>query len=41
MATKIEAVRALLDRAAAAVDDNAPEAETLVNMAKMFARKRS
>src|ERR1700693_1157879 len=37
MATKIEAVRALLDRAAAAVDDNAPEAETLVNMAKMFA----
>ena len=37
MATKIEAVRALLDRAAAAVDDNAPAAETLVNMAKMFA----
>ena len=37
MATKIEAVRALLDRAAQAVDDNAPEAETLVNMAKMFA----
>ena len=37
MATKIEAVRALLDRASAAVDDNAPEAETLVNMAKMFA----
>ena len=27
MATKIEAVRALLDRAARAVDDNAPEAE--------------
>jgi alkylation response protein AidB-like acyl-CoA dehydrogenase len=37
MATKIEAVRALLDRAAQAVDDDAPEAETLVNMAKMFA----
>ena len=37
MATKIEAVRALLDRASAAVDENAPEAETLVNMAKMFA----
>ena len=30
MATKIEAVRALLERAAAAVDDNAPDAETLV-----------
>jgi len=37
MATKIEAVRALLERAAAAVDENAPEAETLVNMAKLFA----
>ena len=37
MATRIEAVRALLDRASQAVDDNAPEAETLVNMAKMFA----
>ena len=37
MATKIEAVRALLDRAAQAVDDNAPEAETLVNMVKLFA----
>jgi alkylation response protein AidB-like acyl-CoA dehydrogenase len=37
MATKLEAVRALLGRAAAAVDDNAPEAETLCNMAKMFA----
>ena len=37
MATKIEAVRALLDRASQAVDDNAPEAETLVNMAKLFA----
>jgi alkylation response protein AidB-like acyl-CoA dehydrogenase len=37
MATKIEAVRALLERAAQAVDDNAPEAETLVNMAKLFA----
>jgi acyl-CoA dehydrogenase len=37
MATKIEAVRALLERASQAVDANAPEAETLVNMAKMFA----
>src|SRR5579884_3732324 len=37
MATRIEAVRALLDRAAHAVDDNAPDAETLVNMAKLFA----
>jgi hypothetical protein len=37
MATKIEATRALLDRAAEAVDANAPEAEMLVNMAKMFA----
>src|SRR5476649_673710 len=37
MATKIEAVRALLDRASRAVDENAPEAETLVNMAKLFA----
>ena len=37
MATKLEAVRALLNRAAEAVDDEAPEAETLCNMAKMFA----
>jgi alkylation response protein AidB-like acyl-CoA dehydrogenase len=37
MATRIEAVRALLDRAAQAVDDNAPEADTLCNMAKLFA----
>src|SRR3974390_2747628 len=37
MATRIEAVRALLSRASQAVDDDAPEAETLVNMAKMFA----
>jgi alkylation response protein AidB-like acyl-CoA dehydrogenase len=37
MATKIEAVRALLDRAAAAVDADAPDAEVLCNMAKMFA----
>ncbi|HEY5279581.1 MAG TPA: acyl-CoA dehydrogenase family protein [Pseudolabrys sp.] len=36
MATKIEAVRALLDRAAAAVDDDAPNAEVLCNMVKMF-----
>lgn len=37
MATKIEAVRALLDRASQAVDDNAPDAEMLCNMVKMFA----
>jgi alkylation response protein AidB-like acyl-CoA dehydrogenase len=37
MATKIEAVRALLERAAQAVDENAPEAEVLCNMAKLFA----
>ena len=37
MATRIEAVRSLLERAAQAVDDNAPEAEILCNMAKLFA----
>jgi len=37
MATKLEAVRALTRRAAEAVDENAPEAETLCNMAKLFA----
>jgi len=37
MATRIAAVRALLERAAQAVDENAPDAELLVNMAKMFA----
>src|SRR5258708_8139962 len=37
MATKIEAVRALTQRAAEAVDDNAPNAEALCNMAKYFA----
>jgi alkylation response protein AidB-like acyl-CoA dehydrogenase len=37
MATRIEAVRALLARAAKAVDDNAPDADTLCNMAKVFA----
>src|SRR5947209_11940314 len=37
MATKIEATRALLERAAEAVDADAPDAEMLVNMAKMFA----
>jgi len=37
MATRIEAVRALLERAARAVDDDSPDAEKLVNMAKMFA----
>jgi alkylation response protein AidB-like acyl-CoA dehydrogenase len=37
MATRIEAVRALLGRAAAAVTENAPEAEALCNMTKVFA----
>jgi hypothetical protein len=37
MATRIEAVRALLGRAAAAVAGNAPDADALCNMAKVFA----
>ncbi len=37
MATRIEAVRALLERAAGAVDDGAPNADTLCNMVKLFA----
>src|SRR6186713_2039802 len=37
MATRIEAVRALLDRASQAVDENAPDADTLCNMVKVFA----
>jgi hypothetical protein len=37
MASRIAAVRALLRDAAQAVDANAPEAETLCNMAKVFA----
>ncbi len=37
MATRIEAVRALLDRAAHAVDDNAADADMLCNMVKLFA----
>ncbi len=37
MATKISAVRALQNEAATAVDENAPDAEALCNMAKMFA----
>src|SRR5262249_6816650 len=37
MATRIEAVRALLERAAQAVDDNAPDAEMFCNMVKLFA----
>jgi alkylation response protein AidB-like acyl-CoA dehydrogenase len=37
MATRIEATRALLGRAAAAVDDNAADADTLCNMVKVFA----
>ncbi|MGE0564313.1 MAG: acyl-CoA dehydrogenase family protein [Pseudolabrys sp.] len=37
MATRIEAVRALLDRAAEAVDENAADADTLCNMAKVYA----
>src|SRR5882762_3893318 len=37
MATRIEAVRALLARAARAVDESAPDADTLCNMVKLFA----
>ena len=37
MATRIEAVRALLERASRAVDGNAPEADALCNMVKVFA----
>jgi len=37
MATRIEAVRALLDRASRAVDANSPDADVLCNMVKMFA----
>src|ERR1700722_19604956 len=37
MATRIEAVRALLAHASRAVDENAPDADTLCNMAKVFA----
>src|SRR3977135_902308 len=37
MATKIEAVRALMQHAAEAVDDNTPNADALCNMAKLFA----
>ena len=37
MAVRIEAVRSLLERAAAAVDADAPDAEVLCNMAKVFA----
>jgi alkylation response protein AidB-like acyl-CoA dehydrogenase len=37
MATRIEAVRALLHRAARAVDDGAPDQDTLCNMVKVFA----
>src|SRR5215468_1599407 len=37
MATRIEAVRALLERAARAVDQRAANADVLCNMAKLFA----
>jgi alkylation response protein AidB-like acyl-CoA dehydrogenase len=37
MATRIEAVRALLERAAGAVDEGAANADTLCNMVKLFA----
>ena len=37
MATRIEAVRSLLVRASRAVDENTPDADTLCNMAKVFA----
>ena len=35
MATRIEAVRALLDRGSKAVDDNAPDADMLCNMVEV------
>jgi alkylation response protein AidB-like acyl-CoA dehydrogenase len=37
MATRIEAVRALLQRAAQAVDEDAPDVDMLCNMVKLFA----
>src|SRR6266567_1457602 len=37
MATRLTAVRALLERASRAVDDNASDADTLCNMVKLFA----
>jgi alkylation response protein AidB-like acyl-CoA dehydrogenase len=37
MATRIEAVRALLQRVALAVDENAPDVDVLCNMVKLFA----
>src|SRR5262249_10806260 len=37
MATRIEAVPALLARASRAVDENAPDSDTLCNMVKVFA----
>jgi alkylation response protein AidB-like acyl-CoA dehydrogenase len=37
MATRIEAVRALLGRAADAVTEGAPNADALCNMTKVFA----
>jgi len=37
MITRVEAVRALLDRASAAADENAPDADALCNMAKVYA----
>jgi len=37
MATKLAAVRAILREASAAVDENAPDADALCNMAKLFA----
>ena len=37
MATKIEAVRGMVERSAEAVDQNAPNAEVMCNMAKLYA----
>src|SRR5437660_7973436 len=37
MATRLEAVRALTERASRAVDEKAPDADTLCNMAKVYA----
>ena len=37
MITRVEAVRGLLERASAACDENAPDADALCNMAKVYA----
>ena len=37
MITRVEAVRGVLERASAACDENAPDADALCNMAKVYA----